>query len=391
MLLSFGLQSCLGVDDNKSDTFEDKSNSIGINKTEQAVFDGKFYFTINRNLYMLDSHRNLKQLTRDLDVRDPALSPDGKTLIFVIRRGGYADLSTMPANGGKITAIRSGKGEFYTLPGTTYVKSTANWFGQPSFSANGKTIMFLSDSEKEDWYSATHQDAPLLDLMIQTVPVSNPNATPQDVAYSDYGAGGNRDPSFRPNSPNEIMYTHYTYSPKNPSDRLTQIYLADSTLIAQDPNHYKYRPGTLKQQPDTGVPLTPEDKDTRNYQPIFSPSGKYIAYTRSTAASNDMSIYIQQVPNGITDNPGDDADKKGLATYKNAQLLIKGQFVCQPVWSPDGKSLAYIMYNNNSFDLWLAHLSVDAKGKFKLNGDSVQLTDTGNKLNADSRPVWAKM
>lgn len=392
MLLSFSLQSCLGFGDDKSNTFEKKGgdNSIGINKTDKAVFDGKFYFTIERNLYMLDSHRNLKQLTKGLDVRDPALSPNGKTLVFVIRRGDYSDLATMPANGGQIKVIRSGKGEFYTPPGTDYVKSNANWLGQPSFSADGKTIMFLSDSEKEDWYDATGLEAPLLDLMVQTVPVSDPGATPQDVAYSDFGGGGNRDPGFRPNTPNEIVYTHYTYSPKNPSDQLTQIYLADSTLIAQDPNAYKYRPGTLKQQPDTGVSLTPEDKDTRNYQPIFSPDGKYIAYTRSTATSNDMSIYVQKVPDGITATPGDEADKQGLATYKSAQLLVKGQFVCQPVWSPDGKSLAYITYNNNSFDLWLAHLSVDSKGKFKLNGDPVQLTDTENKLNADSRPVWAK-
>lgn len=389
MLLSFSLQSCLGIGDNKSDTFEHKDNSsIGINKTSQAVFSGKFYFTIDRNLYMLDSQRNLKQLTKGMDVRDPSLSPDGKTLIFVIRRGDYSDLATMPANGGKVKVIRSGKGVFHEVPGTTIVKSTANWISQPSFSADGEKVMFLSDSEKEDWYKETGIDAPLLDPMVQTVPLSDPSVDPQDVAYADFGAGGDRDPSYRPNTPNEIAYTHYTYNIKNPSELFTQIYLADSTLIAQYPG--KYRPGSQKQQPDTGVALTPEDKDTRNYQPAFSPDGKYIAYTRSTVTSNDMSIYVQKVPNGITATPGDEADEKGLASYKGAQLLMKGQYVCQPVWSPDGKSLAYITYNNNSFDLWLAHVSVDSKGKYKLNGVPVQLTDTSNKINADSRPVWAK-
>src|SRR5437879_5642354 len=88
VLLAFSLQGCLGIGNDKSNTFDTKQTtkdgtSIGINKTDQAVFSGKFYFTIDRNLYELDSQRNLKQLTQGLDVRDPAISPDGKQLIFV--------------------------------------------------------------------------------------------------------------------------------------------------------------------------------------------------------------------------------------------------------------------------------------------------------------------
>lgn len=392
VLLSFSLQGCFGIGNDKSATFDTKQTTkdgttIGINKTDQAVFSGKFYFTIDRNLYELDSQRNLKQLTQGLDVRDPALSPDGKQLIFVIRRGDYSDIATMPADGGKIDVVRSGQGSYYNVDGI--VKSRANWIGQPSFSADGKSILFLSDLGKENWYQATGQDAPLLDPQVFTVPTSDPGTdTPQYVAYSDYGAGGDRDAAFRPNTPNEIIYTHYTYDPKNISNLLTQIYLADSTLIADNP--YKYRPGTAKSQPDTGVALTPEDANVRNYQPIFSPTGDYIAYTHSENTSDQLSIYVQKVPKGITATPGDAADQQGIASYKSAQLIVKGQYICQPVWSPDGKSLAYITYTNGAFDLWLAHLSVDAKGNFKLNGDPIQLTDTSNKINADSRPIWAK-
>src|SRR5207247_3879400 len=78
-LLAVILQSCTGPSDDKSNTFQKQQtgngSQIGINK--QAVFKGKIYFTLSRNLYVMDGQRNLTPLTQGMDVRDPAVSPDG--------------------------------------------------------------------------------------------------------------------------------------------------------------------------------------------------------------------------------------------------------------------------------------------------------------------------
>jgi len=57
------------------------------------------------------------------------------------------------------------------------------------------------------------------------------------------------------------------------------------------------------------------------------------------------------------------------------------------VWSPDGKQIAYISYNNNEFDLWLAKITFNTKtGKYSLQGNPVQLTTGG--IDGNSRPFW---
>jgi Tol biopolymer transport system component len=90
----------------------------------------------------------------------------------------------------------------------------------------------------------------------------------------------------------------------------------------------------------------------------------------------------------VTANPNDPtAIKAALAPYAKSSLIVSGQFISQPVWSPDGKQIAYLSYNNSEFDIWLANVSIDAKtSAYKMNGSPVQLTQGG--VDADSRPFW---
>ena len=72
-LLSVSLQSCLDI--GNSSPFQDKSTNknggtIKINTSDQAQWKGKIYFTLSRNLYVLDGKtQNLTQLTNNMDVR----------------------------------------------------------------------------------------------------------------------------------------------------------------------------------------------------------------------------------------------------------------------------------------------------------------------------------
>src|SRR5437016_11059917 len=101
-ILTLSLQSCQGVGNDNPFQSKDtgKNGQIGINSTQQAKFTGKIYFTLNRNLYVLDGHLNLTKLTQGMDVRNPAVSPDGKWIAFANFSKNYSDLMLMPTSGG---------------------------------------------------------------------------------------------------------------------------------------------------------------------------------------------------------------------------------------------------------------------------------------------------
>jgi Tol biopolymer transport system component len=78
-------------------------------------------------------------------------------------------------------------------------------------------------------------------------------------------------------------------------------------------------------------------------------------------------------------------------SYPESSQIVTGLYVSQPVWSPDGKQIAYIGYTNQTFDIWLANVSRDPKtGRYSLKGSPIQLTNAGGHLDADSRPFWTQ-
>jgi Tol biopolymer transport system component len=318
-------------------------------------------------------------------VRDPAVSPDGKWVAFIIRHPNYSDLAIMPSNGGEIRIVLSGNGQFEANPGFA-PKSTHNWYAQPSWAEDSKHLLFLSDLAKSTQGPGPGINAFLLDLQVFEISIENPKASLQAIAYANYGDGGNRDASYRPHHPDQVIYTHYAYDTSN-TKQLIQLFLEDANAITNNPG--KYRPGATGYEFDPAVALTPATPDLANLQPAFSPDGNAIAYVRRLDATR-MGIFVMPVAENVTQNPNDPAVvKKALAPYGKSTLLVSGQYIGQPTWSPDGTKLAYIGYNNNVFDLWMANLSKNAKSvKYSLKGSAIQLTDTGGHLDADSRPFW---
>ncbi len=93
-------------------------------------------------------------------MQNPAVSPNGKWIAFVIRHKNSSDLVYMPASGGKWQVLRSGAGSYYNIGQFTHSSNT--WNVQPAWSADSSHLLFLSDFEKENWYSYT-PNAPMLD------------------------------------------------------------------------------------------------------------------------------------------------------------------------------------------------------------------------------------
>ena len=389
-ILTLSLQSCLGS------PFQSENagniGQIGVNGTAQAPFTGKIYFTLNNNLFVLDGNLKLTQLTQGMDVRNPAVSPNGKWIAFVRRFTNYADLMLMPTSGGTPRLLLSGNGQFLPNPASPMEapKSTYLWFAQPAWSADSQHLLFVSDLDKLSVTPCGVNDF-LLDPLIFSISMNDPVPQPQVVAYSTYGDGGLRDPSYRPGHPDQIIYTAYSYG-ANESQNI-QLNLEDPNAIANNPG--LYQPGALSCEEDPGVPITQAGQ--MNLEPSFSPDGNTILYVRREDATH-MGLYTMPVPEGVTGDPNNPAFdpnaqenlNKGLSLYSQSSKLLDGQYVSQPIWSPDGTHILYDGFANNFFDLWIAAVTKDAKtGTYHLQPDSqVQLTQTQGKLDAASRAFW---
>ncbi len=387
-LVALSVQGCLGIGgntNNNADNFKTKGTIGGkdIGISEAAPFKGKIYLTLGRNLFVLNDQLQLKQLTSNMDVRDPAVSPDGKQIAFVQRYKDYAELFVMPSSGGKPQLLISGNGQY--LPnGSLPPNSTYYWFGQPAWRDN-KNLAFVSDLAKLGTHAGAGIDAFVLDPQVFQISMDAPQAKPQLVATAHFGDGGNRDPDFRPGQTNQILYTHYQYDVTG-THQIIQIELEDADAIANNPGVYQAGVDEL----NPAVDLTPAVNDLANMMPAWSPDGNSIAYIRRLDATH-MGLYIMPVPTtDVTKNPNDPATQKlALQPYDKSVQILSSEFVSQPVWSPSGDQIAYYTYNENVFDLWLATVTKDAKsGKYKMKGAPQQLTHAGGKLDADSRPFW---
>lgn len=411
LALSLLLTACLGP--NNQQTKLDNGANIEINKDIKLA--GKLYLTLNRNLYMLDSSGSLKQLTKGLDVRDPAISPDGKNIAFEIRHKNYSEIAIMPAGGGTPKVILSGNGKFVghdtNGDGTDdFVDTSYAWYAQPIWRDNTHLI-FLSDIWKYQYWPNADEGrsfaARSLELMAFSADINNPtlqqinaytvgdypNAL-QPVTYAITGDGGHRDISLRPNHPDQIIFTNYQYDSSN-EHQLIQICLQYVDGIKNAPPTETYRPGLNGIQRDPSLALTPQQTDMANMLPSFSPDGNTIAYIKKPNVTNSQAELrvMPVIDDSLLQTPNEqETTQKALQPYDQSTLILSGEYVTQPAWTPDGKYISYISYSDHTFQLSLIEVAKE-NGKYSKKGEPITLiksTDPKAQINADSRFIWTK-
>lgn len=363
---------------------------------------------------MIDGMGHSKQLSKGADVQDPALSPNGKLLAFVIRNKNYSNLMMMSTAGGwnSRKTILSGNGKF-----VDDAHNSLYWFAKPSWAGDNEHLLFASDLQKEYYWNqnpnfpnaGNFPDAPFLDLQIFEISIKHIPTTIATqnqmqefggysnmayaqnyaVAYATFGDGGDQDPQFRPGSNSEFIFTHYQYDLDTRTKQQIQIEMGNTNAIRNsDATTYNPDPNTNNQP---AVPLSATS--TQNIMPTFSPSGDAIAFIQRDPNGVDSHLNIMMSPPaGVTDGNFRDSgmQKKAIAPYnKTSVSLLTQPLISQPVWSPDGKQIAYLSYANETFDIWILNVQVNPKtGKYEKVGNPIQVTNGG--VDGDNRPLWSK-
>jgi Tol biopolymer transport system component len=114
----------------------------------------------------------------------------------------------------------------------------------------------------------------------------------------------------------------------------------------------------------------------RNLEPSFSPDGKFLAFIRGGPQGDDLMVTPLAAAFAAEPNP---------YPSEGATLLQAGM-VAQPVWAPDGNSIAFLMLVKGSFDLYV--LPISTVGGVRATGPAVAITQ-GSFFDADSRLAWS--
>ncbi len=303
---------------------------------KQVDVPGRLYATKGRTLYRF-SGTHLTRLLGGLRVKDPAVDATGSQLA-------YAQLqeqsSTIALSDGArtVNAITPAGGPEGAL-----------WAFAPRFSDDGQRIVYLTDRGK---LKSNPQNLQPNDLSVwrQDLGSGQSQRLVVPVAYT----GGDSDPTFRPGANDQLLYTTYLYggAPLEPVARLTWMSLR------------------------TGARLYLSPDAARNFEPAFSPDGRFVAYVHAGSGSDDL--YVMALAPSFTREPVPEPTQAGA--------LLQAGIVSQPVWAPDGSAIAFLMLVNGSFDLFMVPVATDPT--LRATGPPKAVTH-GSFLDADSRLAWS--
>jgi Tol biopolymer transport system component len=374
------LQACTGLSDNSSQyrtipgTSGGGVSALAVNTA--APFQGHIAFVRNHQLYILSGKDDkVSAVPAGNNVQDPAYSPDGSRLAYVRRGANWSDVMVIPAKGGTPVVLTHNQGaDQNILCANGASEEDSAWAANPIWAPDGSALYYLSDAQKLDKTSCGFLDMAIWNVATQ-------KGTPQLVLWPARGtdttglpgAGGDANLSLRPGANNELTYTHYAYDPTQNGSVLVQIFLAPLNQTSEA------GPGTQQE-----LALTPAKNGLQALEGAWSPDGQFLAYIQAntTPGTNSTSLAVMRVGDPARGAPGfeDAATSKALAVGGTTLDPVS-----YPAWAPDGKSLLYLQFKNNEYNLYLSHVIVNGT-TISLQGDPIQLTQGG--IDGDSRPSW---
>lgn len=264
----------------------------------------------------------------------PAWSPNGKQIAYVLRRKNSSDIALMQANG---------LGTHFITDNASPVVDNNLWAFEPTWSPDGKTFAYLTDRGRAG--------TGVIDLAVWTMNTAGGQLLElqKPAPYS----GGDADPAWRPGHPGEILYSHYFYT-ANGEQALSQLILLDT-------------------RSQRWVAVTPPTES--DFQAAWTPHGRAI-------------VFVKRAPNQ------DNLVTMSVATWPTvdhfaAEKLLLAGVLAQPVVSHDGKQLLYIAKTSDQgFDLSLVGLTGSGATLALARNAKPQMLTDSHVVDATSRPSW---
>jgi hypothetical protein len=264
---------------------------------------GTIYLAQSGALYSFSAGR-FHQITPEAGWSQPALSPDGKSLLAVKRASTFSDVYLLTPYGSVI-----GQATDNAAPPRSRWDIGANaWSFYPRLSPDQRTLWMSYDGPKTA--GANYFD---VDMAVWAVPLGGTIHQGKAWTTANSYTGGDVQPVPLPSG--GIIYTKYTYDPNG--NRVGQLWF---TNRAGSPGHA----------------LTPTEAGCQ--QPALSPDGRNVAMI--CTFQKQISFLTIASWNGTN-----------LSSFKT---VITDQLVAEPIWAPDGSGIAYMAPGGPAapFQLW---------------------------------------
>ena len=277
-------------------------------------------------------------------VRDPAWSPDGRQVAFVVRDESYSDLYLLDARTGESTQVTY-NGDTAAQPRTNEYVHQLVWAAKPTWSPDGAEIIYLSQVRPP---TGEGEQPPLYEFPLalyrystELIGTRQPtNADLMEIGQEGYDVVS---PAW---SPNEGRYLAYVRTARSEEPR--QIMLYDFT--------------TEQAQPYSGIP-------ENAYDPAWSPDGRMLAFAVPQNGATDIWVI------GAPDQVG------------TAQRLTNTGRARAPVWSPAGSSIAFLNVGDTGTDLYLMDVREE---NGRLAAGEAAVVARGADIDATAGMSWTR-
>ena len=299
-------------------------------------FPGSIVYAKAGNIWV-QTGKETRQLTTSGNDSMPSWSPDGTSVYFIRTVG---SIGTWPSGGVdrhyeettpsviRVNADGSGK-PVVVLSGVVKrgPRTWHAWIRQPTLSPDGRTLAIVSD----------RPDPTRSDVVLQFYDLTSKRA--KVPAVTEEAPLGHQDPAWRP-------------------DGKVLLYVRNGRDGARGaPVIYRLDVAKAKAAPLTGPGYL---------EPNFSPDGRYVVATKTTAFGNDLVIL-------------------DASTGQELLRVTTDGASWAPVWSPVGDSIAFLHIQGQIVDLKLATLDGAAPNwSVKAITDLTQVSG----LDGASRPDW---